>query len=141
VRFWDSSALVPLIVEERSSDTAGRLLTEDPELVAWWATPVECASTLGRRERAGAMDAKAVSRALSRLAQLASSWTEILPSEGLRESALRLVRVHDLPAGDALQLAAALVACENRPDTLDLVTLDDRLALAATREGFLALPG
>jgi uncharacterized protein len=78
---------------------------------------------------------------MSRLAGLASSWSEIPPGERVRDNAVRLVRVHDLRAGDALQLAAALVAAEERPATLELVTLDDRLALAARREGFRILPG
>jgi hypothetical protein len=44
--------------------------------------------------------------------------------------------VHDLRAADAHQLAAAFVAAESRPPSLEIVTLDDRLAAAATREGF-----
>jgi uncharacterized protein len=141
VRFWDSSALVALIVEEQPSAVAERLLAADAEVMAWWGTVVECASAVGRRERSGAMAAEAAGRALSDLTELASSWTEIPPGDNLSEAALRLVRVHDLRAGDALQLAAALAACENRPATLELVTLDDRLALAASREGFHVLPG
>jgi uncharacterized protein len=86
------------------------------------------------------MDPDEASYALTRLSVLARGWSEVPPSERLREVALRLLRVHDLRAGDALQLAAALVASEERPATLDLVTLDDRLALAASREGFRVLP-
>jgi hypothetical protein len=39
-----------------------------------------------------------------------------------------------------VQLAAALLACEDDPGRLPIVTLDDRLAEAATREGFTVLP-
>jgi len=35
-----------------------------------------------------------------------------------------------------LQLAAAFVAADGRPSSLDLVTLDDRVAEAARKEGF-----
>jgi len=42
--------------------------------------------------------------------------------------------VHPLRAADALQLAAALVACDERPDVLAFVTLDDRIAEAASTE-------
>ncbi|HEX7940110.1 MAG TPA: hypothetical protein VF483_14075, partial [Gemmatimonadaceae bacterium] len=62
--------------------------------------------------------------------------TEIGPSIELRQHAIRLVRLHGLRSGDALQLAAAVVASDNRPSTLDLVTLDRRLADAADKEGF-----
>jgi uncharacterized protein len=42
-----------------------------------------------------------------------------------------------LRAAGALQLAAAFVAAEARPSSLELVTLDDRLAAAARKEGFV----
>jgi hypothetical protein len=47
-----------------------------------------------------------------------------------------LLRVHDLRAADALQLAAAIAAAEGQPASLELVCLDDRLIRAAEREGF-----
>ena len=47
-----------------------------------------------------------------------------------------MLRVHALRAADALQLAAALLASDEEPAGLDIVTLDSRLADAARREGF-----
>jgi predicted nucleic acid-binding protein len=47
--------------------------------------------------------------------------------------------VHPLPATDALQLAAADAAAEHRPASLEMVTLDERLAVAARKEGFVVL--
>ncbi|HEV7425903.1 MAG TPA: hypothetical protein VGQ46_06010 [Thermoanaerobaculia bacterium] len=41
---------------------------------------------------------------------------------------------------DALQLAAALIACGNDPARLNFVTLDYELAAAARAEGFVVLP-
>ncbi|HEY5047063.1 MAG TPA: hypothetical protein VII49_03465 [Rhizomicrobium sp.] len=49
---------------------------------------------------------------------------------------MRFLRVHPLPAADALQLAAAFIAAERRPASLQLVTLDERVAVAARKEGF-----
>ncbi|MFY9343542.1 MAG: hypothetical protein WAT39_13685 [Planctomycetota bacterium] len=54
--------------------------------------------------------------------------------------ARRLLANHPLRAADACQLAAALIACRERPDALGFVTLDSRLAEAARREGFTVLP-
>jgi uncharacterized protein len=139
VRFWDSSALVPLVIEEPSSRMVERIATEDPEIAAWWATRVECEAAIARRARAFADGARSA-EAAGDLAELASRWIEVPPGERLRDLAVRSVRIHDLRAGDALQLAAALVVSEERPATLDLVTLDGRLALAARREGFHVLP-
>jgi predicted nucleic acid-binding protein len=58
------------------------------------------------------------------------------PSDAVREAAVRFLRVHPLRAADALQLAAAFVAAEGRPASLEIITLDDRLATAARKEGF-----
>ncbi len=49
---------------------------------------------------------------------------------------MRFLRVHPLRAADALQLAAAFTASERRPASLEIVTLDERLADAARKEGF-----
>jgi hypothetical protein len=55
----------------------------------------------------------------------------------VRDVARRLLRVHPLRAADALQLAAAYLAAERRPSTLEIVTLDERVRLAAAKEGFI----
>jgi uncharacterized protein len=75
-------------------------------------------------------------QAYQRLRQLAAGWHEVDPSDAIREAAVRFLRVHPLRAADALQLAAAFAAAEGRPSTLEIVTLDDRLAAAARKEGF-----
>ena len=64
------------------------------------------------------------------------------PSQRVGQAAQRLLRVHPLRAADALQLAAAVVAADGEPGSMPFVTLDDRLALAAQREGFpVVMPG
>ena len=52
---------------------------------------------------------------------------------------MRFLRVHPLRAADSLQLAAAFIAAERRPASLDVITLDDRLAAAARKEGFTVI--
>jgi predicted nucleic acid-binding protein len=136
MKFWDSSAIVPLCVEETATDRALALVAEDPEVAIWWATPVECASAVARLEREAALTPAEAAEAFHRLDLLARSWFEIEPHDELREVARRLLRVHRLRAGDALQLAAAYLAAERRPPTLEVVTLDERLRHAALKEGF-----
>jgi len=70
---------------------------------------------------------------------LAAGWHEIDPNDALREVAVRLLRVHALRAADALQLAAAFQAAEQRPPSLEIVTLDERLAPVARKEGFAVI--
>jgi predicted nucleic acid-binding protein len=134
--FWDASAIVPLLVAERTTPRIQAIAARDADMLAWWGSEVECVSALARLERAAALDAKGMTLASNRLKQLAAGWHEIEPSEIVRESALRFLRVHPLRAADALQLAAAFIASEHRPASLQLVTLDDRLADAARKEGF-----
>jgi uncharacterized protein len=139
MKFWDASAIVPLVLAEPTTKTVQGLAAKDPTMLVWWATEVECASAITRLERDGALDESAVTQALDRLKQLAAGWHEVDPSDAISEAAVRFVRVHPLRAADALQLAAAFIAAERRPSSLEVVTLDDRLAVAARKEGFVLI--
>jgi uncharacterized protein len=136
LRFWDSSAIIPLTVAEASTSAMRAVAEEDPVMCVWWATEVECVSALARMEREGASTDTTTTVALERLDLLTESWNEVQPVVAVRGVARRLLRVHTLRAADALQLAAAVVASEGQPASLDIVTLDERLAVAARREGF-----
>jgi predicted nucleic acid-binding protein len=137
LRFWDSSAIVPLIVAEASTDSVQAIAGEDPAMCVWWGTEIECVSAVARLEREDALADKAMIAALERLDLLVEAWNEVQPVAAVRGTARRLLRVHQLRAAAALQLAAAVVAAEGVPASLDLVTLDERLAAAARREGFV----
>jgi predicted nucleic acid-binding protein len=139
VKFWDASAIVPLLVAEPMTWHVQALAQRDPDMLVWWGSAVECASALARLERDSALDAKAAELAFRRLTQIADAWHEIEPSALVRENAVRFLRVHRLRAADALQLAAAFVAAERRPVSLQVVTLDERLADAMRKEGFVLI--
>ena len=136
MKFWDASAIVPLLIAEVSTRSLQALAAEDPAMLVWWGSEVECASALARAEREATIDANRIVAAFSRLGQLKAAWHEINPSDAVRETAARFLRVHPLRAADALQLAAAFAAAEGRPPSLELITLDDRLSIAARKEGF-----
>ena len=136
MRFWDTSAIVPLLVAQPATDAVERELGRDPRIVAWWGTGLECRSAAARLEREGRLEAGGTTAALTTIADLESAWTEVPATEAVRSAAARLLRTHPLRTGDALQLAAAIVAADGDPRTLAFVTLDDRLALAADKEGF-----
>jgi len=139
MKFWDTSALLPLLVDEPPRERLFALLEEDSEVLAWWAAPVEIASALARREREELLTAEEVAVALAAARALSESWYEIVPSDAVRRTAERLLRTHPLRAADALQLAAALVAADYNPASLEIVCLDEPLRLAARREGFTVL--
>jgi hypothetical protein len=123
-------------VREERSRTVSRVYDADRAMLVWWGAELECVSAISRLERAGDIVDHESNTALSQLDRLRTGWTEVEPVAALRLHARRLLRVHDLRTGDALQLAAALVGAEIQPPLLPFVTLDRRLADAARLEGF-----
>ncbi|OFX24711.1 MAG: hypothetical protein A2V77_18115, partial [Anaeromyxobacter sp. RBG_16_69_14] len=115
MRFWDASAVVPVLVSELATPALMALLESDPVMLVWWGTPVECTSALARREREAMLAGADVARAHGRLRMVAASWQEVLPADAVRTTAQRLLRVPPLRAADSLQLAAAIVASEHEP--------------------------
>ena len=144
MKFWDASALLPLCLDQGRSNDVDRLVREDPRMTVWWATPVECASAITRRRREGALSAADQDSAFEVLDRLSSTWFEIQPGQLVRSYAFRVLRVHQLRAADALQLAAALVwagtPATGPAPVAEIVTLDGRLAEAARLEGLTVLP-
>ena len=136
MRFWDSSALVPLVLEEPASVACRRALRVDPVMAVWALTRTEMVSAIRRRERAGDLDAADVATALGRIESRAARWTEVDALEHVRQRAERLLGVHALRAADALQLGAALAVFDDRPRGRLFLTRDADLAGAAGREGF-----
>jgi len=139
VRFWDTSGLVPLLLEQEMTARVRELFAEDAEVVAWWGTSIEIASAAARLRREGVLPVAGEERMLELLRTLRDGWIEVAPSEEVRQQAQRLLRVHSLRAADALQLAAAHVWAGSSRDAR-LVTFDERLALAARLEGFKIAP-
>lgn len=135
MRFWDSSAIVPLLLEESGREPLLAVLESDPVMIVWWGTPVELASALSRRERDAGLALPEVTAALDRLRALERAWHEVIPADALRGRARRLLRVHPLRSADSLQLAAALSIAGDDPGSLGFVSLDRRLVDAARREG------
>lgn len=133
--YWDTSALVPVVVAEPRALAAEAL---DP--ATSWLTLVECSSAVARLEREGRLTQAQADQALAEVSAVLRDFEELRMTEELRALAHGVLRAHPLRAGDALQLAAALVWAENEPEGRGFVCLDDRRREAATREGFRVLP-
>lgn len=137
MRFWDASAVVPVLVQEPSSDAARTALALDSQIVVWWATPVECFSAIARQGREGLLSVEDVDLARDRLSTLSATWSEVEPSEQIRSRAGLLLLRHPLRSGDALQLSAALAWVTDRPKGQTFYASDSRLRTAARLEGFV----
>ncbi len=137
MRFWDTSALVLLIVDEPATNVVRGWLAEDGELALWGLTRVELASAIERRTREGRLSRDERRAALQRVDRLCSTANEVYDLAGVRTRALRVLALHPLRAADALQLGAALVVAEAFFSEARLATFDSRLAEAAEREGLV----
>ena len=142
MKFWDSSAIVPLIIEEPTSKACRAALRVDPSMLVWCLTRTEVLSAVHRESRAGRLDSAQLRAAEARLDKLSARWSEIEAVGEARDVAERLLRTHPLRSADSLQLAAAIVAYDGRPKGRVFVARDNVLASAAEREGFdLLVPG
>ena len=135
MRYWDASALVPLIVSEPTSATMRSRLDEDSEIVTWVWTRVEIISAVERRTREGSLTRRQRREVLSRLNAFADTWNEVTEVLAVRSRAALLLARHPLRAADAGQLGAALLVNEQTASPLRFECLDQRLVGAAELEG------
>jgi uncharacterized protein len=136
VIFWDSSAIVPLLLAEDGSNEVRAALQNDEDMIVWWGTPVEVLSALARAERARAVVSADADLARRALEDLGERWNEVHPSDEVRERAGAGLLRHPLRAADAFQLGAALTWARGRPRAHRFLSLDERLGEAARQEGF-----
>lgn len=139
MKFWDASAVVPLVVKEAGSDLARRWLREDGDMVLWALTRLELVSAIERRARERQLTARQRTQALARVERISRDAHEVGDVAAVRARAVPLLARHPLRAADATQLGAALLVADPEPSSLTLVVLDRRLAAAAEREGFSVL--
>lgn len=136
MRFWDTSAFVPLLIEQQHSAAAERWASEDPQWVVWTLSGVEAASAIRRNVREHALSESDAHDAERLADQVLASAHVISNVERVKDIAGRLLRLHPLRAADALQLGAALAWANGSPKGLVFHTLDRHLGIAARREGF-----
>lgn len=110
IAYFDTSALVKLLIEEPGSSTAEE---------AWWAADVrlccaiglaEAAAAVGRAERTGRLDNQVAHAVLTDLWGLWRGVTRIPGDDELAAEAASLAVLFGLRGYDAVHLAAALSA-------------------------------
>lgn len=138
MRFWDASAVVPLLTRESPTEAMRRAYSADNRMIVWGLTPTEVWSAIARKRREGVIRSPDVRAARRRLEAMSRAWVEIQDLRAVREVAQRLLDTHVLRAADALQLGAAVVAAGGRPSSLPFLTLDEHLGEIAEREGLRA---
>jgi len=140
VRFWDSSALVTLHVEQAASVQTLSMFQRDPQVAAWTFSDVEMRAAIARLERESGITPAVALEAVSRIETFWKTVHAVTVIDSVKSRAKRLLGVHPLHAADALQLGAALALTYDEPRGLEFVCLDLRLGEAARREGFAVVP-
>src|SRR2546425_8614511 len=133
VSFWDSWAIVPLVLVEPATTRVRAWLREDATVAIWTFTRVEVLSALARRRRAEPRMQRQIAAARREFLEAWPRWSEVTMIDAVKRLAERLVETHPLRAGDALQIGAALVTAGSGPQTPQVVTPDGRQTPAAER--------
>jgi uncharacterized protein with PIN domain len=102
MQYWDSSALVTIVLDEKRSDEMRRHLDGDPIIVTSILTPIEIASAVSRRAHHRDLTPEQHVRAMATFADLSESWIEVSDFGLIRTVALDLLTRHLLRAGDAV---------------------------------------
>lgn len=136
MNYWDSSAIIPLIIAEPKTEKVTEFWEKNNFNTTWTLTSVEVMSTLARLRRMGSLNDLLYENASKEWRKIQIMFEVIKDVEKVKVKAEHLVRIHPLKAADALQLASAMLIAEREPATCDFVTLDEQLGRAASLEGF-----
>ncbi len=137
--FWDTSAIAPLCCQQVQSQQARHYSRLYAPMIVWWGTTIEAWSTFNRLLRQRHLSISEYHQAMQTLDNLKLTWGEINPTDEVRQLTERLLHTNNLTAGDAMQLASALVWCDEKPKGRHFICADEKLTLASEAEGFTVI--
>ncbi len=132
IAYFDTSAIVPLLIQEAGSDAAGQLWDEASRLVSVRLAHVEARAALAQAARTSRISAQNLASARRELQGLVVQLEFVEVDDELVRQAADLAESQALRAYDAVHLAAALEVLD--PD-LVLVAGDHALLAAAQASG------
>lgn len=141
MRYWDTSALLPLLLKQRCSENIREIIKEDKAISTSWISKVELSSAICRLEREGHISEIELDSLLRRVDMLIQSCCIVHPSEKLSDRAMRALRSHSIKSLDAIQLASALIVSKDVTNNFEFITLDKQLGNIARKEGFIVRRG
>jgi len=132
IAYFDTSAIVPLLVKEPSSQTCSRLWNEATRVVSSRLIYPEARAALAQAERMQRLTATELRTAVEDLNSIIEEIDYLEVTASLAMSAGRLAEAHALRGYDAVHLASAAVVNDAE---LVLVTGDQHLGSAAQGVG------
>lgn len=130
--YFDTSAFIPLIIDEPNSDSCDRLWNEATRIVSVRLLYVETRAALARAHRLGRLSQRALASAVALLDDLSAQVDHVEVTERLVRMAGALAEEQQLRGYDAVHLAAAQAVADQ--DTI-FASGDQQLIAAATRVG------
>ena len=132
IAYFDTSAIVPLIINEDSSDLFSRVWNESSRVLSVRLLYPEARAALAKAERMGRLSGTQLAAAIVELESIITEVDHIEVTEALARRAGELARAHSLRGYDAVHLAAASAVADS---DVVLVTGDSDLANAANAIG------
>ncbi len=140
--FFDSSSLVKRYAKEIGTNWVFSLVRPSAKNRLYLAriTGAEVVAALTKRMRVGSLTPTATAKAIARFErEFSNRYLLVEVSPNIIQSAMNLVKNHTLRGYDAVQLASALQANQDRISIggtpLIFISADNHLNLAATSEG------
>ena len=137
IAYFDTSALLKLVIAETGSDQARQLWEQASEVVVSRLGWAEALAALAAARRAHRLTHESHAAAIQVFRQCFARCTVISLADHLVERAAELAADYELRAADSIHLATALEVLE--PDTV-FVTWDKRLRQAALQAGLVTAP-
>lgn len=132
IAYFDTSALVPLVINEPASATCGRLWNEATRVISTRLIYPEARAALAQAERMRRLTTTELGQAVEDLDSIALEISYLEITAGLAASAGDLAQTHGLRGYDAVHLASAALVND---EELVLVTGDRELGAAARTIG------
>jgi uncharacterized protein len=132
IAYFDTSAIVPLLVEEPATEHWKRFWDEATRIVSARSIYPEASAALARAARMGRLSPTQMVRATAELDDLVTQVDFVEITEDLARTAGRFAQIHGLRGYDAVHLAAGVMVADH--DTV-FVTGDADLADAAKASG------
>jgi len=137
--YAESSAVLAWLLDQEHAKLVADTLAEAELVIASDLTLIECDRVLIRAVALEELDESDAVQRQARLNVVSTRWTLLAVDEEIIERARRPFPVEPVRTLDAIHLASALTARKAMPD-LAMLSLDDRIRMAAGRIGFQLVP-
>lgn len=135
--YFDTSAVIPLIIDEPSSESCKRLWNDATRVVSVRLLYAEARAALARAQRLGRLTRGGLASAVALLDEISSQVDHIDITDPLVRTAGALAEEQQLRGYDAVHLAAAQAVAGG--DTV-FASGDQQLISAASRLGLIVTP-